>query len=33
MLGSLIGSFVSGIMDVVNANDWMVKFIYERTGC
>ena len=33
MLGSLIGSFVSGIMDVVNVNDWMVKFIYERTGC
>lgn len=32
MLGSLIGSGVSGIMDATNANDWMVKWFNERTG-
>ena len=32
MLGSLIGSSISGIMDATNANDWMAKWFNERTG-
>lgn len=32
MLGSLIGSAVSGVMDETNANDWMARFFNERTG-
>lgn len=32
MIGSLIGTGYSGIMDVCNGNDWLSNLIYQRIG-